>query len=87
MDEDIKNNVSTIATWVYVLLAPYVAQYFTQDQFVALVIAIVGLSIAIYSSKHPNTMAILENNKTEIKNETEEDLINEEYTVDEEDVC
>lgn len=84
MEEDIKNNVSTIATWIYVLIAPYVAKYFTQDQFVTLVIAIVGLAIAIYSSKHPNTMAILKNNKTETQQETEENLINEEY---EEDVC
>lgn len=79
MNDDIKNNVSTIATWIYVLIAPYVAQYFTQDQFVALVIAIVGLSIAIYSSKHPNTLAILDNKKPEQTIETEENLINEEY--------
>lgn len=79
MDDDIKNNLSTIAVWVYVVIAPYVSEYITQDQFVTLIVAIIGLCIAVYSSANPNTFKRLGNDDNTC--ECEEDLINEEYEV------
>ena len=76
-----EGNVSTILTWIWVIVAPYLADYFTQDQFVSFGLAIVGIIIAVWSSYHPNTFAFLKNEKNECECviETEEDLVNEEY--------
>ena len=78
-----EGNVSTILTWIWVIVAPYLSEYFTQDQFVTVGIAIVGLIIAVWSSYNPNTFRFLKNDKKEadvcVCAETEEDLINEEY--------
>ena len=57
-----KENLSTLLVWLYVLIAPYIAQYISQEQFLTLGLIIVGVIGAIYSSKHPNTMF---NNKTD----------------------
>lgn len=76
-----EGNVSTILTWIWVIVAPYLADYFTQDQFVAVGLSIVGIIIAVWSSYNPNTFGFLKNNKSECdcEFETEEDLVNEEY--------
>ena len=78
-----QGNVSTILTWVWVLVAPYLADYFTQDQFISVGLAVVGLIIAVWSSYNPNTFKFLKNDQSEcscdVETETEEDLINEEY--------
>ena len=39
MDNDLKNNLSTVAVLVYGVLSPYLAQYLSADQFSALFIA------------------------------------------------
>ncbi len=79
-EENWEGNVSTILTWLWVIVAPYLADYFTQDQFVTIGLAVVGLIIAVWSSYNPNTFAFLKNKKEETATvETEEDLINEEY--------
>lgn len=83
MDNDLKNNLSTIAVMLYGILSPYLAQYLSSEQFSALFIAVFGSIIIMYSAKHPNTMKAFGNDNTQTV-ETEEDLINEEY---EEDVC
>lgn len=77
-----EGNVSTILTWIWVIVAPYLAEYFTQDQFVAFGLAVVGIIIAIWSSYNPNTFAFLNNEKSCVCTETEEDLINAEYETD-----
>ena len=76
-----QGNVSTILTWIWVLVAPYLGEYFTQDQFISIGLAIIGLIIAVWSSYHPNTFKFLDNDQSECSCdvETEEDLINEEY--------
>ena len=82
-DENWEGNVSTILTWLWVIVAPYLADYFTQDQFVTVGIAIVGLCIAVWSSYNPNTFKFLDNEKKDCECEVivanEEDLVNEEY--------
>lgn len=83
MDNDLKNNLSTIAVILYGILSPYLAQYLSSEQFSALFIAVFGIIIIVYSAKNPNTMKIFGNDNV-AKVENEEDLINEEYG---EDVC
>ena len=77
--EDLENNLSTIAVLVYGILAPYLAQYLSTEQFSALFIAIVSIVLTLYSAKHPNTFKSLGNGKEEPEAETEEDLINQDY--------
>ena len=83
MDNDLKNNLSTIAVILYGILSPYLAIYLSSEQFSALFIAVFGIIIIVYSAKNPNTMKIFGNDNV-AKVENEEDLINEEYG---EDVC
>ena len=80
-----KENLSTIFVWLWVIVGPYIVEYVSQDQFVALGVAIVGIIAAVYSSKNPNTMERLGNAKPEL--ETEETVLNEEYECDGSDGC
>ena len=82
MDDDLKNNLSTIAVLVYTIISPYIAQYLTQDQFSALVVAITGVLLVVYSARHPNTMEIFGNDYTCDCGCDEEIILNEEYTLD-----
>ena len=84
-----EGNVSTILTWIWVIVAPYLADYFTQDQFVAVGLSIVGIIIAVWSSYNPNTFGFLKNDKSECECgiETEEKVLNDEYEVADEDGC
>ena len=83
MDDDLKNNLSTIAVILYGVLAPYLAQYLTAEQFSALFIAICGVMIICYSACHPNTMPIFGNGKKdECTCSNEGIILNEEYTLD-----
>lgn len=84
-----EGNVSTILTWIWVIVAPYLADYFTQDQFVAVGLSIVGIIIAVWSSYNPNTFGFLKNDKSECECgiETEEKVLNDEYEVADDDGC
>lgn len=77
-DNNLTGNISTIAVWIYVILAPYIAQYITQDVFLALV----GILIAVWSSANPNDFSFLNNDKKECSCEcaSEETVLNDEYT-------
>ena len=91
-DTNLTNNLSTIAVWVWVIVSPYIADYFTQDQFTTLFVAIIGLIIAVYSSYNPNTFKFLGNDNTcTCNNETCETVMNDEYVyediVDDEGGC
>lgn len=79
--DNINGNLSTIFVWVYVILAPYIAQYMTQDQFVTLCIAVIGIIGAVYSSYNPNTFKFLHNEptSTNVEYENEEKVLNDEY--------
>ena len=88
MENNLIGNVSTIAVWIYCILAPYIGQYISQDVF----LAIFGLLLALWSSSNPNTFKWLGNGlKTCTCNcQTEETLVNEEYEqpiIDEEGGC
>ena len=76
---NLEGNLSTILVWIYVIIAPYIATYMSQDQFVTIMTAVVGLIITIWSAYNPNSFKFLGNDKPEPKAETEEDLINDEY--------
>ena len=80
-DDDLKNNLSTIAVIVYGILSPYIAQYLTHEQFSALFIAVVSTILVLYSAKHPNTFKWLGNNTCDC-GYNEEIILNEEYTLD-----
>lgn len=59
-----QNNISTIAVYAYMVVSPILAGYgLTIDQgtFTSLVVGIIGLIIAIWSSKNPNTIKTLGN--------------------------
>lgn len=71
-------NISTILKFVYMILAPYIVQYMTEDQFLVIGTAIIGLIIAIVDAYYPNTFKIFKNNIEPVI-ETEEDLVNDEY--------
>lgn len=76
-----KGNVSTILTWVWVIVAPYLADYFTQESFVTLGVAIVGIVIAVWSSCNPNSFEWLGNDSEKKVEEgsIEEEVLNDEY--------
>lgn len=76
-----KGNVSTILTWVWVIVAPYLADYFTQESFVTLGVAIVGIVLAVWSSCNPNSFKWLGNGSEKKVDEVsiEEEVLNDEY--------
>ena len=76
---NLEGNLSTILVWIYVIIAPYICKYMSQDQFVTIMTAVVGLIITIWSAYNPNSFKFLGNAEEEPKAETEEDLINDEY--------
>ena len=87
MADNIKGNLTTILMYVWVLVSPYIAKYVTQDQFIALATAIIGIVIAIVSSYYPNTFKFLNNDKNmdaEYLNEVFgiDEVLNDEYEAD-----
>ena len=84
-DDDWQNNVSTIISFLWVFIAPYLANYFTKDQFITLVLAIISVAILVWSAFNPNRMGIFGNKEVESVTdnvESEEDLMNPEYADD-----
>ena len=82
MNDELKNNLSTIIVILTGALSPFVAQYLTQEQFSDLVIAIINVIFILYSAKYPNTMKFFGNSKGCSCVDNEEIILNEEYTVD-----
>lgn len=80
MNDDLKNNLSTVAVLVYGVLSPYLAQYLSADQFSALFIAIISIVLVLYSAKNPNTMKCLGNGCDD--RNCEEKVLNDEYEID-----
>ena len=76
------NNISTIATFAAIILTTILAYFgYTVDQVQAttVIMGVITLIIAIWSSRNPNTLEWLGNGKTE---QPEESLVlNEEYEV------
>ena len=80
------NNISTIATFAAICLTTILAYFgYTVDQAQAttVIMGVISLVIAIWSSKNPNTLAVLGNAKAPVTSESE--ILNDEYVTGEED--
>ena len=78
------NNISTIATFVAIIITTALAYFgYTVDQaqLTTVLMGVITLIIAVWSSKNPNTLAILGNQPQSLN--TEETVLNDEYEVDE----
>ena len=76
------NNLSTIATFLAICITGILAYFgYTVDQaqLATVLMSVITLIIAIWSSKNPNTLAFLGNAPTPV--ETEETVLNDEYEV------
>jgi len=74
------NNISTIATFLAICITGALAYFgYTVDQaqLATVLMSVITLIIAIWSSRNPNTLAILGNAPEEITGE--EPILNEEY--------
>ena len=81
------NNISTIATFIAICLTAILAYFgYTVDQaqLATVIMSIITLIIAIWSSKNPNTLACFGNQP---KVDSEEPVLNDEYECDEDDGC
>lgn len=76
--DNLQGNISTIAVFIYTILAPYIAQYISQEVF----LAIFGVILVLWSAYHPNTFKFLGNDKKPFTLE-EERVLNDEYECDE----
>lgn len=58
-----QNNISTIVVFIYMLLSPFLLKYgIEQDLFTTTVTGIIGIIIAIWSARNPNTLSAFNNN-------------------------
>lgn len=55
MMEFSKENITTIATFLYVIVAPVMVKYFNFNIDESTFVAVIGFIIAFVSAKHPNT--------------------------------
>ena len=81
------NNISTIATFIAICLTAILAYFgYTVDQaqLATVIMSVITLIIAIWSSKNPNTLAVFGNQP---KVDSEEPVLNDEYECDEDDGC
>ena len=78
------NNISTIATFLAICLTGILAYFgYTVDQaqLAAVLMSVITLIIAIWSSKNPNTLEWLGNAPKPIEVEEKDLVLNEEYEV------
>ena len=81
------NNISTIATFAAICITGILAYFgYTVDQaqLATVLMSVITLIIAIWSSKNPNTLAVFGNQP---KVDSEEPVLNDEYECDEDDGC
>ena len=75
-----QNNISTIATFAAITISAilnYFGYSLDQEAITPLILGLITLAIAVWSSKNPNTLACLGNAKPKV--ETEEPVLNDEY--------
>lgn len=79
-----KENITTFATWIAIAvtaLVSYIGIELDTGALIPLVSAIITFIIAVYSSKHPNTLSIFDNDAetvtVEIKAEDVQETIND----------
>lgn len=77
------NNISTIATFLAICITGILAYFgysVDQAQMASVLMSVITLIIAIWSSKNPNTFACLGNGPAPIN--AEEPVLNDEYECD-----
>ena len=80
------NNISTIATFAAIIITTLLAYFgYTVDQaqLTTVLMGVITLIIAVWSSKNPNTLAWLGNAPETL--DTEETVLNDEYEYGEDD--
>lgn len=80
------NNISTIATFLAICITGILAYFgYTVDQaqLATVLMSVITLIIAIWSSRNPNTLNILGNAPTPVA--SEETILNDEYVTGEKD--
>ena len=80
------NNISTIATFAAICITAILAYFgYTVDQaqLATVIMSVITLIIAVWSSRNPNTLKVLGNAPESIS--TEETVLNDEYESDEDD--
>lgn len=77
-----KENITTIATFLYIFIAPICIKYFNFNLDESTFIAFIGFIVAFISARNPNTMKILGN---EIEEDVSSDVDSEEITEEDED--
>ena len=78
------NNISTIATFLAICITGILAYFgysVDQAQMASVLMSVITLIIAIWSSRNPNTLGFLGNAPTPIN--AEEPVLNDEYECDE----
>ena len=82
------NNISTIATFIAICITGILAYFgydVDQGQLATVLMSVITLIIAIWSSKNPNTLKVLGNAPASVT--SEEPILNEEYVTGDEDDC
>lgn len=74
-------NTTTIATFLYVLVAPILVKYCNFNLDESTFVAIIGFIIAFISARNPNTIKLLGNDTV---GETTEEELNTEAIIDDE---
>lgn len=85
MMDNWQGNISTILKFIWCIIAPYIVNYMTEDQFMVIGAAVIGLIIAIWDAYNPNTFKIFKNNIPEEEIPTGEVVLNDEYETEVED--
>ena len=84
--ENLQGNISTIATWLAILITPIIINYgidIDQATLTTFIYTGILIIIAVWSSYNPNTFKFLQNNKVFVV-EDEETVMNDEYAYPEE---
>ena len=75
-----KENISTIAVWVYMIISPILVKYgidIDQATFTAFFVALFGIILAIWSSRNPNDLEVLGNGATPEVGSTEPEYMDD----------
>ena len=84
--ENLQGNISTIATWLAILITPIIINYgidIDQATLTTFIYTGILIIIAVWFSYNPNTFKFLQNNKVFVV-EDEETVMNDEYVYPEE---
>ena len=79
------NNISTIATFIAIILTGVIGYFgytVDQTQLATVIMSIITLCIAIWSSKNPNTLKCFGNDIRPPYNLDDDQVLNDEYECD-----